>query len=189
MAVAKKNKPIFKLNTIIQMQNNNQIKDQSGNSHNHVLCDASLCEDISVLLDLKKMYQKLTDINEKRTIKRLIDKRPNPFVITKGLCFDEKELSGIRNYLSRAYNNKIAELFPYKDDEDSDTFFRRQDKLLYYYVKNHWFPKSKEYLDLVHIRAEFNLKKEAIFKKAGMELLSIYTEEQIELIIKKHYNL
>jgi len=39
VAVAKKTNRFIKLKTIIQMQNNNKIQDQSGNSYNHLLGD------------------------------------------------------------------------------------------------------------------------------------------------------
>lgn len=143
-------------------------------------------EDINVLINLNKLYKILTDINEKRTIKRLIDKRPLPFLIDSKLNLTEKELGYGRNYINKVFNQKIEEMIVNFDKKE---FYEQEEFYISYYKKKHWLNFNNEYKELTLIRSQFFKQDETKLKKQGLELLNIYTEQQIELIIKKHFKL
>ena len=67
-------------------------------------------EDINILLNLNALYKSLTDVNEKRTIKRLIDKRPMPFLIDQKIILPESVLGQGRIFINQIFNIKINEL-------------------------------------------------------------------------------
>lgn len=143
-------------------------------------------EDIDLLINLNKLYKSLTNANEKRTIKRLIDKRPFPFLIDQKMILTEKELGYGRNFINKVFNQKIDELIENFEDKD---FYEREDYFISYYKKKHWLNFNNEYKELTLIRGQFFKQEETKLKKQGLELLNIYTEQQIELIIKKHFKL
>ena len=58
-------------------------------------------EDIDVLINLNRLHKLLTDTNDKRTIKRLIDKRRLPFLIDKKMNLTEKQLGYGRNFINK----------------------------------------------------------------------------------------
>ena len=140
-------------------------------------------EDINILLNLNALYKSLTDVNEKRTIKRLIDKRPMPFLIDQKIILPESVLGQGRIFINQIFNIKINDLFEDSPDEE------RYSHHINYQIKNHWLHLDNDYKELTLIRAQFYLKENTKLKKEGLKLLNIYTEQRVELIIKKHFKL
>ena len=141
-----------------------------------------MSNDIEVLISLNNLYTSLSCKNEKRTIKRLIDKRPLPFLIDIKSNFTEKELGYGRMFIHKIFNIKAHEL----NELFNDKYFIES---MCWYRKDHWLIFDEDYKKLTLIRTQFNKQKESIIKRKALELLNIYTEQQVELIIKKHYNL
>jgi hypothetical protein len=102
------------------------------------------------------------------------------------LNLTEKELGYGRNYINKVFNQKIEEMII---DFESKDFYEREEFLISYYKKKHWLNFNNEYKELTLIRSQFFKQDETKLKKQGLELLNIYTEQQIELIIKKHFKL
>ena len=84
---------------------------------------------------------------------------------------------------------KIEELIEKFEDKSFEEKYKSDEYYISYHTKNHWLNFNNEYKQLTLIRSQFFKQEDTKLKKQGLGLLNIYTEEQIELIIKKHFKL
>lgn len=135
-------------------------------------------ENVELLINLYRIHSLLTDDEEKNIIKELILKRKMPFLLDSKDKITITKLSNARMGVNRIFNKIICDYFDNSYEEHVG-----------YWKKDHWLFATEQYKELVLIRANFYNNSNSIFKKNGLELLNIYTEEKIHLLIKKHYKL
>jgi hypothetical protein len=135
-----------------------------------------------ILLKLHKLYNLIKNNNDKKVIKRLINKRQNPFLVDFKNDFTNFEIG-----LARKYLNKIANIFIDKQTFYIEDYYKRNKHNIVWYDKNHWLYDNDDFNNLLLLRAQLFRQKGTSLYKSSLELLNIYSEEQIEIIINKYY--
>jgi hypothetical protein len=137
-----------------------------------------------ILLELHKIYNLSCDENEKMIIKQLIDKRQNPYLINFKNDFSNHEIGQARKYI-----NKKANFFIDKHTLNIKDFHERISHNINWYDKSHWLYSDNTYNNLAMLRVQLFRQKGTPLYKNSLELLNIYTDEQLEILINKHFKL
>ena len=130
--------------------------------------------DTIILLKLYDLYKIMNDKNQKKIIKRLIDKIKKPFIVNFKEDFEGGEITSARKVI-----NKICNYFLYEDEQIDG----------YIYKNNHWLYENDTYNNLCLLIAKLYKDKKSPLYKNSLELLKIYAKEELEITIKKHYKL
>ena len=130
--------------------------------------------DTIILLKLYDLHKIMNDKNQKKVIKRLIDKIKKPFIVNFKENFECREIMSARRVI-----NKIANIFDCEEIGGYGDYGR----------KNHWLYENDTYNNLCLLTAKLYKDKKSPLYKNSLELLKIYAKEELEITIKKHYKL
>jgi len=130
--------------------------------------------DVIILLKLYDLYKIINDKNQKKVIKRLIDKNKKPFIVNFKDDFQGGEITSARKVI-----NQICNYFLYEEIGGYGQYGR----------KNHWLYENDTYNNLCLLMAKLYKDKKSPLYKNSLELLKIYAKEELEITIKNHYEL